>query len=318
MRSLYPEIEPRRDFMLEVDTLHRLYVEESGNPNGLPVLFLHGGPGAGCEAAHRRFFNADAYRIILFDQRGCGRSQPHAALENNTTHHLIADIETIRRHLGISQWVLFGGSWGSTLALAYAETYPQHCLALILRGIFLCRARDLSWFYQEGANFLLPDLWQDYISIIPPAERDQMMRAYHQRLTSPDKAVQLQAAQAWARWEGAASTLKQNTHIIDFFTQPDVALSLARIECHYFINDVFLSPNQLLNNAHQLADIPGVIVHGRYDIVCPVEQAWLLKAAWPQAELHIISDAGHSAFELGIIDRLVRSSDAIAQQLGAA
>lgn len=316
MRSLYPEIEPNDRFMLGVDSTHSLYVEESGNRDGLPILFLHGGPGAGCEAKHRRFFNPNIYRIVLFDQRGCGRSRPHAELHDNTTQHLITDIENIRLHLGISQWVVFGGSWGSTLALAYAQTYPQHCLGLILRGIFLCRERDLRWFYQDGASFLFPDLWQDYLRPIPAEERGDMIAAYYRRLTSNDSTVQLEAACAWARWEGCTSNLTQNSKVIDFFTQPHVALSLARIECHYFVNDIFLEPNQLLNNANRLADVPGIIVHGRYDIVCPLEQAWQLKEAWPQAKLHIIPAAGHSAFEPDIVDCLVRSTDEMATQLG--
>ena len=273
------------------------------------MFFLHGGPGAGCEASHRCFFNPKLYRIVLFDQRGCGRSKPHAELRHNTTQHLIDDIERIRINLGIEQWVVFGGSWGSTLALAYAQTYPKYCLGLILRGIFLCRERDISWFYQDGASYIFPDLWQDYLKIIPPAERDNMVNAYYRRLTDPNQQVQLQAARAWARWEACTSNLNPNLKVIDFFTRDAAALSLARIECHYFVNHVFLKDQPLLKYIDRLSNIPGVIVHGRYDVVCPIEQAWLLHQHWQQAKLHIIPQAGHSAFEPGITDCLVHSSD---------
>ena len=316
MRHLYSAIKPYKQYTFNVDNDHVLYIEESGNPNGLPVVFLHGGPGAGCEPSHRCFFNPELYRIVLFDQRGCGRSTPHAELRHNTTSHLIDDMERIRIDLGIEQWVVFGGSWGSTLALAYAQTYPARCLGLILRGIFLCRERDISWFYQDGASYIFPDLWKDYQSIIPPEERKDMVGAYYRRLISEDANVQLQAARAWARWEACTSNLNSNAKVIDFFSQDEVALSLARIECHYFVNHVFLKNKPLLNRTDRLSNIPGVIVHGRYDVVCPIEQAWLLHQHWQKAELHIVAEAGHSAFEHGIIDRLVRSTDAMAALIG--
>ncbi|MBC6414338.1 MAG: prolyl aminopeptidase [Chromatiales bacterium] len=315
MRSLYPPIEPYRKSTLAVDSEHALYIEESGNPAGLPVVFLHGGPGAGCEASHRCFFNPQLYRIVLFDQRGCGLSTPHAELRHNTTQHLIDDIERIRINLGIDQWVVFGGSWGSTLALAYAQTHPKRCLGLILRGIFLCRERDISWFYQDGASYIFPDLWQDYQAVIPPNERADMVGAYYRRLTDANSEVRLQAARAWARWEGCTSNLHPNTKVVDFFTQDKVALSLARIECHYFVNQIFLKDQPLLQHTDKLSKIPGVIVHGRYDIVCPLEQAWLLHQSWQQAELHIIAQAGHSAFEHDITSCLVQSSDTMATRI---
>ena len=315
MRHLYSEIKPYKQNALSVDNDHILYIEESGNPNGLPVVFLHGGPGAGCEPSHRCFFNPELYRIVLFDQRGCGRSTPHAELRHNTTLHLIDDIERIRVDLGIEQWVIFGGSWGSTLALAYSQTYPARCLGLILRGIFLCRKRDISWFYQDGASYIFPDLWKDYQSIIPSAERQDMVGAYYRRLISEDADVQLQAARAWARWEACTSNLNSNAKVIDFFTKDKIALSLARIECHYFVNHVFLKDRPLLNHMDRLSNIPGIIVHGRYDVVCPMEQAWLLHQHWQKAELHIVAEAGHSAFEHGIADCLLRSTDAMAERI---
>ena len=316
MPALYTAIEPHKQFTLSVDDNHLLYIEESGNPAGLPVVFLHGGPGAGCEASHRCFFNPQLYRIVLFDQRGCGRSKPHAELHHNTTQHLIDDIERIRINLGIEQWVVFGGSWGSTLALAYAQTYPKRCLGLILRGIFLCRERDISWFYQDGASYLFPDLWQEYQCVIPPEERDDMLNAYYRRLTDTDLNVQMHAAKAWARWEACTSNLNPNAEVIDFFTGDKVALSLARIECHYFVNHVFLKDRPLLKHTDKLSDIPGIIIHGRYDVVCPIEQAWLLHQHWPQAEFHIAAEAGHSAFEPDITKLLVQSTDAMASRIG--
>ena len=316
MRHLYSAIEPYKQYTFSVDNDHALYIEESGNSNGLPVVFLHGGPGAGCEPSHRCFFNPELYRIVLFDQRGCGRSTPHAELRHNTTSHLIDDMERIRIDLGIEQWVVFGGSWGSTLALAYAQTYPTRCLGLILRGIFLCRERDISWFYQDGASYIFPDLWKNYQSIIPSDERQDMVGAYYRRLISEDANVQLQAARAWARWEACTSNLNSNAKVIDFFTKDKIALSLARIECHYFVNHVFLKDRPLLNHMDRLSNIPGIIVHGRYDVVYPMEQAWLLHQHWQKAELHIVVDAGHSAFEHGITDRLVRGTDAMAERVG--
>ena len=315
MRTLFPPIEPYRTQTISVSEGHRLHVEECGRSDGLPVVFLHGGPGAGCERYHRRFFDPDVYRIVLFDQRGSGRSTPHAVLQGNTTQHLVADIETIRTTLGIDQWVVFGGSWGSTLGLVYAETHPQRVLALVLRGIFLCRPRDIHWFYQDGASFLMPDHWQDYRDIIPESERDDMVSAYYRRLTGPDEVACMAAAQAWSQWEGRASTLLPKKEVVGHFVDPHTALSLARIECHYFMNDSFLEEDQILNNVQRLRNIPGYIVHGRYDVVCPVEQAWALHQAWPGSHMHIIQDAGHSATEPGIVDALVAATCRLSMRL---
>lgn len=316
MHVLYPDIQPFVSHTLAVEPPHQLHVEECGNPHGIPVLFVHGGPGAGCEPYHRRFFNPEHYRIILFDQRGCGRSAPHASLENNTTQALVADIETIRQHLGIDRWLLFGGSWGSTLSLVYAETHPERVLGLVLRGIFLCRPHEIDWFYQQGASRLFPDHWQDYLAPIPMAERDQMVSAYYQRLNSDNEVERMAAAKAWSLWEGRTSTLKPSQAVVDHFGNPYTALSLARIECHYFMHDTFLEPNQILRDASRLKGIPGVIVHGRYDVVCPVENAWELHQAWPDSTLKIIGDAGHSASEPGTINALVQATDDFAEQLG--
>ncbi len=312
MQQLFPALEPYRTHALAVADGHRLHVEECGNAQGLPVLFVHGGPGAGCEAYHRRFFDPERYRIVLFDQRGCGRSVPHAALEGNTTQNLVADIELIRTTLGIDRWVVFGGSWGSTLGLVYAETHPRRVLGLILRGIFLCRPRDIHWFYQEGASYLLPEFWEDYLKIVPEDERENLVHAYYRRLTGANEVTRMAAARAWSLWEGRASTLLPKAAVVDHFANAHTALSLARIECHYFMHDSFLKPNQILNNAGRLHAIPGIIVHGRYDIVCPVEQAWALHNAWPEARLEVIPDAGHSATEPGIVDALLTATNQFA------
>ena len=312
MQQFYPPIEPYRVHNVSVSDGHQLYVEECGQSDGLPVIFLHGGPGAACESYHRQFFNADIYRIVLFDQRGCGRSTPHASLQGNTTQALVSDMEVIRTTLDIERWIVFGGSWGSTLGLVYAETYPERVLGLIMRGIFLCRPRDIHWFYQEGASCLLPDQWQDFLQPIPEAERHDMVGAYYRRLTGDDEIAKMAAAKAWSLWEGRASTLLPKTAVVDHFGNSKTALSLARIECHYFINDSFLQPDQILKNTPRLKKIPGVIVHGRYDVVCPLEQAWMLNRAWPQSRLQIIQDAGHSATEPGIVDALLTATDQFA------
>lgn len=306
--TLYPEIRPHYSTQLAVDQGHQLYLEECGNPDGLPVLFLHGGPGSGCEPYHRRFFDPEAYRIVLFDQRGCGRSAPHAELAQNDTWALVRDMETIRAHLGIERWVLFGGSWGSTLSLAYAETHPGRVLGLVLRGIFLCRPEEIRWFYQEGASRLFPDYWEDFLRPIPDEERGDLVSAYHVRLTGEDEIARMAAAKAWSRWEAKTSTLLPRKEVVEHFSNPYRALGLARIECHYFMNDAFLEADQLVRDAGRLRDIPGVIVHGRYDVICPLENAWRLHRAWPRAELRIIPDAGHSAAERGITDALVRAT----------
>jgi proline iminopeptidase len=314
MMALFPDIKPFVTHSLAVDPPHVLYVEECGNPAGLPVLFIHGGPGGGCEPYHRRFFDPDIYRAVLFDQRGCGRSTPHAEVSGNNTWALVADIERIREHLGIERWLLFGGSWGSTLALAYAETHPERVLGMVLRGIFLCRPHEIRWFYQEGASRLFPDYWKEYLRQIPEEERGDLLRAYHRRLFGEDEVARMAAAKAWSRWEGRTSTLLPRKEIVDHFSDPYTALALARIECHYFVNDSFLEPNQLLRDAHRLASIPGIIVHGRYDVVCPVENAWELHQVWPGSELRIIPDAGHSAAEPGITDALLRALSAMAER----
>lgn len=315
MRTLYPDIHFNVQHSLAVDAAHTLYVEECGNPRGLPVVFLHGGPGAGCEPYHRRFFDPQRYRIVLFDQRGCGRSTPHAELACNDTQALIADIERIRAHLGIDRWLVFGGSWGSTLALVYAQAHPQRVLGLVLRGIFLCRPRDIHWFYQEGASNVFPDYWEDYLRPIPEPERGDMVSAYYQRLTGDDEVARMAAAKAWSLWEGRTATLRPSPSVVEHFNASHTALSLARIECHYFVHNSFLAPDQILRDTPRLADIPGVIVHGRYDMVCPINQAFALHTAWPQAELKVIADAGHSASEPGIVDALVGATDAFAAQL---
>jgi len=315
MQTLYPEIKPYARHELAVEEPHVLYVDESGSPDGLPVLFVHGGPGGGCDALSRRFFDPTLYRIITFDQRGCGRSTPHASLENNTTAHLIADMQRIREHLGIDKWVLFGGSWGSTLSLAYAQRYPEHVHALIMRGIFLCRPQDLAWFYQEGASRLFPDYWQDFLSPIPLEERDDLMQAFYRRLTGNDQIAQMHAAKAWSCWEGRTATLRPNHNVVERFADAHRALSMARIECHYFVNQAFLEPDQLLRDMPKIAHLPGIIVHGRYDAICPLDNAWALHQAWPNSELQIIRDAGHSAAELGITDALIRATGEIAHRL---
>jgi proline iminopeptidase len=313
---LYPRIEPYVAHRLDVDGGHGLYIEECGNTDGIPALFLHGGPGAGCSASHRRFFDPARYRIVLFDQRGSGRSTPHAGLERNTTWDLVADIERIRELLGIDEWLVFGGSWGSTLALAYAETHPSRVTALVLRGIFLCRPEEIHWFYQEGANRVFPDYWRDFLAPIPEPEQGDLLHAYHRRLTGDDEAVKLAAAKAWSVWEGRCATLLPDAGIREAFADPRMALSLARIESHYFVNQSFLRPNQLLAEAGRLADIPGVIIHGRYDLICPLRSALELHQVWPRADLQVIPDAGHAAFEPGIARALVAATDRFADLLG--
>lgn len=315
MSVLFPEITPYVQHSIKVDVPHVIHVEECGNPAGIPVLFVHGGPGAGCEGYHRRFFDPELYRIILFDQRGCGRSTPHASLEKNTTQALVADMETIRQQLKVDRWVLFGGSWGSTLSLVYAQTYPEQVLGLILRGIFLCRPREIEWFYQSGASRLFPDYWEAYIDVIPEEERDDLVRAYHRRLNGDDELVRMAAAKAWSLWEGRTATLMPQENVIKHLSDPFTALSMARIENHYFINDSFLAPDQILRDAGRLAEIDGVIVQGRYDVVCPMESAWALHRAWPQAAFKVIADAGHSASEEGVTRALVQATAAMGRRL---
>jgi proline iminopeptidase len=313
MRTLYPDLEPYDTGMLAVDARHTLYYEQCGNPQGKPVVLLHGGPGAGCSAKMRRFHDPAKYRIVLFDQRGSGRSTPHADLVDNTTWDLVADIERLRTKLGIERWQVFGGSWGSTLALAYAETHPDRVTELVLRGIFMLRRWELEWFYQEGASRLFPDAWEPYLEAIPEAERGDLIAAYHRRLTSADEATRLAAARAWSVWEGATSFLRVDPAFVIGHEDAAFALAFARIENHYFVNDGFFeTQDQLLRDAARIADIPGVIVHGRYDVVCPIQNAWELHKAWPKAELMISPTSGHSAFEIENIDALVRATDSFA------
>jgi proline iminopeptidase len=302
---LFPAIQPDKTWYFPVSDTHTLYIEESGNPEGIPVVFLHGGPGGNCEPGHRRFFNPEDYRIILFDQRGCGKSKPHASLDENTTLDLVEDLEKIRAYLEIENWVVFGGSWGSTLALIYAQTYPKQVLGLILRGIFLTREQDIQWLYQDGASRIFPEAWQHYLEPIPQAERGDLIAAYHKRLTSENEIVRMGAAKAWSIWEGTTATLEPDRDVIDHFSDPHIALSIARIECHYFTNNSFLSPGQILDNAHKLNDIPGFIVHGRYDMICPIDQAVLLSQYWSNCKLKVIDNAGHAVTEKGISDALV-------------
>ncbi|HVF49830.1 MAG TPA: prolyl aminopeptidase [Pyrinomonadaceae bacterium] len=310
MRTLYPPIEPFEQGRLQVSPVHNLYYEQSGNPEGLPVVFLHGGPGGGTIPEYRSFFDPSAYRIVLFDQRGSGKSTPHANLEENTTWRLVSDIERLREHLGIEDWVVFGGSWGSTLALAYAETHPKRVRALVLRGIFLCRKKEIQWFYQEGASAIYADVWEQYASVIPEDERGDMLSAYHRRLTSDDEQVRLEAARAWSIWEGSTSKLFPDPNFIADFGEPEFALAFARIECHYFMNNAFFeTDNFLIENVDKIRHIPAVIVQGRYDGVCPMMSAWELHRAWPEADLRLIPDAGHSALEPGTASALVEATD---------
>ncbi|MFY2563843.1 prolyl aminopeptidase [Corallococcus terminator] len=309
-RTLYPPLEPYRIGRLRVSMLHELYFEECGNPKGKPVVFVHGGPGGGTDAKQRRFFDPAAYRIVLFDQRGCGRSTPHASLEENTTWDLVADMERLREHLGIERWQLFGGSWGSTLSLAYAQAHPERVTELVLRGIFLLRKQELDWFYQRGASALFPDAWEHYLAPIPQEEQRDLLSAYHRRLTSADAATRHEAARAWSVWEARTSYLHPNPELVARNGADDFALAFARIECHYFINRGFLrSDTQLLDDVPRIRHLPAVIVQGRYDVVCPPESAWALHQVWPEAELVIVPDAGHSANEPGTTSALVEATD---------
>ncbi len=310
---LYPPIEPFRSGRLKVSSLHEIYFEESGNPQGKPVVFLHGGPGGGSEAKQRRFFHPDLYRIILLDQRGSGKSTPHASLEANTTWDLVADLEKLREHLGIERWQVFGGSWGSTLALAYAETHPARVTELVLRGIFLLRKSEIDWSYQQGASLIYPDAWETYLAHIPEAERGDLLSAYYARLTSEDPAVRLAAAKIWSGWEGATSRLIPDAELKAKSEEDAFALACARIEAHYFVHRGFMDQDdQLLRDVHRIRHIPGVIVQGRYDVVCPLDSAWCLHRAWPEADFVITPDSGHSAFEAPNSRALVAATDRFA------
>lgn len=309
-RDYYPPIQPFHEGRLQVSDSHNLYYEQVGNPNGVPIVFLHGGPGGGINEDHRRFFDPQHYHIVLFDQRGAGKSTPSADLTDNTTWDLVADIERLREKLNIKRWLVFGGSWGSTLALSYAITHPEKTLALILRGIFLCRKEEIQWFYQKGASHIFPDYWQEYENLIPAEERHDFVSAYHKRLTHPDLNTRLAAARAWSKWEAATSRLMVQPSSIEEFDEPQLALAFARIECHYFMNNAFFkTDNYLLENISRIRQIPGVIVQGRYDVVCPMKSAWDLHLAWPEANLQIIGDAGHAAGEVGIRAALVQATD---------
>jgi proline iminopeptidase len=310
--SLYPSLTPYATGMLDTGGIHRIYWETSGNPAGLPVLFIHGGPGSGTSPNQRRFFDPARYRIILFDQRGCGRSTPHGELADNSTPHLVADIEALRIHLGVENWLVFGGSWGSTLALAYAEGHPLRCAGLVLRGIFLCRKSEIDWFLY-GIRAFFPEAQRQLAELIPASERHDLLAAYHRRLIDPDPATHLPAAHAWATFEAACSTLLPNPELVAAFGSEKTALSLARIETHYFVNAIFLPDNSLLANVDRVRGIPATIVQGRYDAVCPIVSADELARAWPEARYVIVPDAGHSAFEPGIASELVAACDRFAE-----
>ena len=312
LRTLYPPIEPYRQGRLEVGDGHDLYWELCGNPRGKPTVFLHGGPGAGCSPNHRRQFDPARYNVLLFDQRGCGRSTPHASLDANTTWHLVGDIERLRALLGIDRWQVFGGSWGSALALAYAETHPERVSELVLRGIFALRHAELQWYYQEGASWLFPDKWERFLAPIPEAERGNLIAAYHRRLTHPDRTVRIEAARAWSLWEGETITLLPNADFTQLHGEDEFALAFARIENHYFVNKGFLAEGQLIADAARLRGIPGVIIQGRYDIATPARTAWDLHRAWPEARFELVPEAGHAFSEPGIVDRLVRATDRFA------
>ncbi len=311
--TLFPPIDPFETGMLNVSDVHSIYYEVSGAPNGQPVIVCHGGPGGGSTPSMRRYFDPSRYKIILFDQRGCGRSTPHASLDDNSTWRLVEDMEKIRRHLEVDAWQVFGGSWGSTLALAYAQTHPDRTLALVLRGIFTLRRQELLWFYQEGASWIYPDAWEAFIAPIPPAERDDMMAAYYRRLTSDDRAVQLEAAKAWSVWEGGTVSLYPSPERMTSFSNDGFAIAFARIECHYFVNGGFFDrDDHIIANMEKVRRIPGVIVQGRYDVVTPMKTAWELHQAWPEADFMLVDDAGHAASEPGIIDALVRATNKFA------
>ncbi|MBV8660092.1 MAG: prolyl aminopeptidase [Burkholderiales bacterium] len=313
--QLYPPIEPNRTGMLPLDGRHTMYWEESGNPAGIPVLFLHGGPGAGASPKHRQFFDPAAYRIVIFDQRGAGRSTPLGALEDNSTQHLIADIEKLRELLGIEQWLVFGGSWGSTLALAYGEAHPARCLGFVLRGIFLCRSWEIDWF-MRGVGQFFPEAWDRFAGYLPAAERGDLLGAYHQRLNNPDPAVHAPAAKVWSVYEGECATLFPDPSVQANYGSDQVAIGVGRIEAHYFVNRIFLPENALLDNIGRINHLPLITVQGRYDVLCPPVSAWDLHKAWPGSSLEIVQDAGHSAWEPNITRGLVRACETMKQRLG--
>lgn len=312
--ALYPEVEPHASGMLPLDSIHTMYWETAGNPAGIPAVFLHGGPGAGSTSKHRRFFDPDAYRIVVYDQRGAGRSTPLGELRENTTPHLVDDMERLRQHLGIERWLVFGGSWGSTLALAYAEAHPDRCLGLVLRGIFLCRKSEIDWFLY-GLRSIFPEPWDRFAGFLPPHERGDLLGNYYRRLVDPDAAVHMPAARAWAIYEGSCSTLLPSRETVDHFAGEVVALGLARMEAHYFVHGIFLPENALLERVPRIRSIPGIIVQGRYDAVCPIVSAHELARAWPEAEYHVIPDAGHSVWEPGVCAALVAACERFKRRL---
>lgn len=312
LRSFYPEIEPFESGFLDVGDGHIIHWERVGTKGAKPAVFLHGGPGGGITPNQRRVFDPALYDVILFDQRGCGKSTPHAHLEANTTWHLVADIERLREMIGVEKWLVFGGSWGSTLALAYAETHPERVSELVLRGIYTITKAELDWYYQFGVSEMYPDRWEHFIAPIPVEERHDMISAYHRRLTGDDKAVQLECARAWSQWEGATISLIPNLQQIENFGEDHYAIAFARLENHFFMNRIWMEDGQLLHDANKLSGIPGVIVHGRYDMPCPLRYAWELSKRWPDADLHIIEAAGHSMSEPGILDQLIRATDRFA------
>ncbi|MBA70661.1 MAG: prolyl aminopeptidase [Rhizobiales bacterium] len=314
MRGLYPEIEPFDSGHLDVGDGHFIYWERVGTPGAKPAVFLHGGPGGGFSERHRQLFDPDLYDVILFDQRGCGKSTPHASLEANTTWHLVADTERLREMAGFERWMVFGGSWGSTLALAYAETHPERVSELVLRGVYTLTRAELAWYYQFGVSEMFPDKWEDFVAPIPEAERGDMMAAYRKRLVGDDEAERLRCALAWSKWEGETNTLMPEPQTSDHFNEDGFALAFARIENHYFVHGGWLEEGQLLRDAHKLADIPGVIVHGRYDMPCPAKYAWALHKAWPKADFHLIEGAGHAFSEPGILDQLIRATERFAKE----
>lgn len=314
--KLFPQIEPYQHGMLAVDPIHTIYWEQSGNPEGIPVVFLHGGPGAGSTTAHRRFFDPSFYRIIILDQRGAGRSTPLGELRNNTTPHLISDLEQLREYLNIERWLVFGGSWGSTLALAYGEAHPERCLGFILRGIFLCRKKEIDWFLY-GLQIFFPEAWKKFVAPLAPDEQKNILAAYYQRLKNPDPAIHMPAARSWSTYEGTCSTLLPNPETVEYFSSDNVALGLARMEAHYFSHNIFLPENSILNNIQKLHPIPATIIQGRYDAVCPIISADELRHAWPQAEYIIIDDAGHSAWEPGILSALIKATEEFKKLISA-
>ncbi len=311
MLTLYPAINPYISYHIKVDNIHTLYVEECGNKDGIPIIYLHGGPGSGCDSDNRRFFDPEKYRIILFDQRGSGRSTPHSELKNNTPLLLIEDLETIRKHCGIKQWVLFGGSWGSTLALLYAQNYPKHVISMILRGIFLCRKEDIDWVCRDGGvSRIYPDYWQEFKNIVPKKGQHNLIASYYKLLTGGDEIARMAAAKAWSKWESVCATLDPCHKLEQHLTNPHLALSLSRIACHYAVNNYFIEENSILENMNKIKHIPSVIIHGRYDMICPIDNAYVLHQAWPKSDLIIIRNAGHSSREPGILNALIHATNA--------